>query len=93
MWGHRWKSLRQLFPFHGYFDIRFIFRHSEFPMSGRVGSEIFESGMVENVWVADGNRFANSFRSGVISTSDLVAAMLSSGYRPMSVHVGVTAQK
>jgi hypothetical protein len=75
MWGHRWKSLRQLFPFHGYFDIRFIFRHSEFPMSGRVGSEIFESGMVENVWVADGNRFANSFRSGVISTSDLVAAM------------------
>jgi hypothetical protein len=62
-------------------------------MSGPVGSDLFESGMVGNAWIAVGNRLANSFRSRVISTSDLVAAILSSGYRPMSVHVGVTTQE
>ncbi len=39
------------FPFKIYFHFRFVGRHSEFPMPGRVGSVTFDSCMVENGWV------------------------------------------
>ena len=57
-------------------------------MSGHVGSIISESGMVENVGIAPGTTSPALSVLELFPLPVFVAAMLSSGCRPMSDNVG-----